>query len=207
MNSLGRGDAALQQAIAIGGVAARQAFPPLIFPTAGCRSLGGVCQINPASGNLLLQFSPPAGNTLTLQPTLSFNSTNVTTPSEIGNGWSHTFKRAITIQGSSTLRVAAGDGSQFFYSGTSWTNGFYAAVPGGTPVANSLSSPSRLVGPFTETRPDGWAYLYPSEGALQAIVNPAGNRWTVSYSAGGSPPRSPTRSIASRPLRTTSPEK
>ena len=187
-NALGRGDAALQQAIAIGGVASRQAFPPLIFPTAGCRSLGGVCQINPASGNLLLQVTPPAGNTLTLLPTLSFNSTNAASASEVGNGWSHTFKRHLAIAGSSNLEITAGDGSMFGYSSMNPTNGFYQPLVGNNPpVQNSLSSPQRLIGPFTETRPDGWAYYYPIEGGLQALINPAGNRWTVSYNTNAVP--------------------
>ena len=188
MNALGRGDAAIQQAIAIGGAASRQAFPPLIFPTAGCRSLGGVCQINPASGNLLLRVTPPAGNTLILLPTLSFNSTNAASASEVGNGWSHTFKRHLAIAGSSNLEITAGDGSMFGYSCMNPTNGFYQPLVGNNPpVQNSLSSPQRLIGPFTETRPDGWAYYYPIEGGLQALINPAGNRWTVSYNTNGVP--------------------
>ena len=76
----------------------------------------------------------------------------------------------------------------FGYSCMNPTNGFYQPLVGNNPpVQNSLSSPQRLIGPFTETRPDGWAYYYPIEGGLQALINPAGNRWTVSYNTNGVP--------------------
>jgi hypothetical protein len=70
-------------------------LPPLRFPFPGCQSLGGGCRIDPTSGNLLLQASPPASDVLTLPPILYYNSNNAAMASEIGNGWSHFFKRSV----------------------------------------------------------------------------------------------------------------
>ena len=67
-NRFGGGDAALDRGAAMVNVARGHAFPPLSFATGGCNSLGGRCTINPATGNLLLQASPPAGRRL-LHPT------------------------------------------------------------------------------------------------------------------------------------------
>ena len=34
-----------------------------------------------------------------MRPVLSYNSTNAATSSEVGNGWTHTFKRQVVLEG------------------------------------------------------------------------------------------------------------
>jgi hypothetical protein len=96
MTPAGGGQAALNRAAQITSVASSQTLPPLRFSTAGCASLGGSCTINPANGALLLQMAPPTSDAFTIVPVLSFNSTDVGTVSEVGNGWSHLFRRYVS---------------------------------------------------------------------------------------------------------------
>src|SRR5260370_18378119 len=114
-------------------IARGHALPPIKLPTGGCSSLGGNCLVNPSNGNLLLQAAPPAGDAFTFLPVLSYSSTNASTPSEIGNGWSQTFKRTLALAGSSTLNILRGAGRRFVYSGTSSINAFYVPTPGHPP--------------------------------------------------------------------------
>jgi len=106
LNGLGGGDDALYRAAAMPAVARRRALPALSFATGGCNSLGGHCVINPADGCLLLQLAPPAGDPFFIAPVLSYNSTNVATSSEVGNGWSHTFKRSVQLTAAGGLAPA-----------------------------------------------------------------------------------------------------
>jgi hypothetical protein len=95
-NRFGAGDGAVDRAAQMISLAAGYAFPPLKFPLGGCSSVNGGCGVYPATGELLLQASPPASDVLTLQPTLSYNSLNAVNASELGNGWSHVFKRYLS---------------------------------------------------------------------------------------------------------------
>jgi len=163
------------------GIARNQAIPPVSLPTGGCNSLGGGCLVNPSNGNLLLQTSPPAGDSFYVPPTLSFNSTNLT-PTEFGNGWTSVFSRSVVIGGSGAVEVQTGAGNTYFYSGTGWTNGFYPPSGGNLASPNSLFSAARNTGPFTETQSDGTLFQYSSGGPpsyLVSIQNVAGSRWTL----------------------------
>jgi hypothetical protein len=84
-NRFGAGDGAVDRAAQTISLAAGYAFPPLKFPLGGCSSVNGGCGVYPAS------------DVLTLQPTLSYNSANAANSSELGNGWSHVFKRYLSL--------------------------------------------------------------------------------------------------------------
>jgi len=183
LNGLGGGDDALYRAAAMPAVARSRALPALTFATGGCNSLGGYCVINPANGNLLLQLAPPAGDFFYVAPILSYNSTNASTASEIGNGWSHLFKRQVVIGGSGNPVVVTGAGQIFAYL-ANLAGGYYPPAPG---TINSLQGPAGFTS-FTETAPDGTKYQYGSAQSvpaalLKSIQNPAGSIWTVSYDA------------------------
>jgi len=183
LNGLGGGDDALYRAAAMPAVARRRALPALSFATGGCNSLSGNCVLNPANGNLLLQLGPPAGDPFYIPPVLSYNSSNASTASEIGNGWSHLFKRRIVIGGSGNPVVLTGAGQIFAYL-ANLAGGSYPPAPG---TINPLQGPAGFTS-FTETAPDGTKYQYGSAQSgpaalLQSIQNPAGSIWTVSYDA------------------------
>ncbi len=107
--AFGGGDNAVGRAAGMSSIASNRAISPLAFPTGGgCTSMGGGCVINTGTGNLLLQAAPPSGDAFTLPPILSYNSTNAATSSEIGNGWTHTFKRQVQIVSGTTPIVVIG---------------------------------------------------------------------------------------------------
>jgi len=137
----------------------------------------------PASGNLLLQASPPGGDAFTMPPLLAYNSTNSATASEVGNGWTHTFKRQVQIIGGTTPVVVTGNGQSYTYQAANPSSGGYVAPTSDTP--NSLMAQAGWHG-FTETQPDGTFYQYGSAagtgiGQLLYLHNPAGARWTLAY--------------------------
>jgi len=196
-NNFGGGDDALHRAAAMPGVARNRALPMLRLATGGCNSLGGHCVVNPANGNLLLQVAPPAGDSFYVPPVLSYNSTNATITSELGNGWLHTFKRAVAMVApapppgppppsgpTGNPNVITGAGQTYPYT--------RAATPGYQPpasasgVINSLDALTNYTG-FTEKAPDGTTYVYGSAATgpapLLSISNPAGATWTLSYDA------------------------
>ncbi len=169
-NRFGAGDLIFDRAAQAAGAGADKAFPTLTLPTSVCRSLGGTCQINPANGNLLLQFSTPASDVLTLSPVFSYCSTNATNTSEQGNGWSHTFKRNVVMlgpHGSFSPRipveptVTTGVGQEFAYTKNS--SGGYQ--PPASPAINSLQAPVGFA-TFTETQPNGTFFQYIQAGAF-----------------------------------------
>ena len=166
------------------GIARGQAIAPLSFGTGGCNSMGGNCLVNPANGNLLLQVAPPAGDSGYLAPVLSFSSTNVATVSEIGNGWTHTFKRQVVGGCPTVAQVYTGTGQVYAYGGPRGGNAYFTPGPGSTAV-NSLFAQSACAG-FTETQPDGTTFTYRGTGGglsgfLTKITNPAGAVWSMSY--------------------------
>src|SRR5262249_35850333 len=116
-----------------------------------------------------------------LPPILSYNSTNAAIASEFGNGWSSLFSRFVSLAGSFQLTVQTGAGNVYFYNANGWSSGFYPPLTLQLTSPNSLFSASRLVPPFIEPQPDGLQYQYTgtSPYPLQAIVNPAGARWTL----------------------------
>ena len=181
--NVGGGDNAARAA-AMTGIASNRAISPLAFPTGGgCSSLGGGCVINPATGNLLLHASPPAGDASTIPPILSYNSTNAATSSEIGNGWTHTFKRQVQIVGGQTPVVVTGNGQSYTYHAADPSSGGYQSPTSDTP--NTLEAQLGWGG-FTETQPDGTFFQYGSAagtgiGQLQYIQNAAGARGSMTY--------------------------
>jgi YD repeat-containing protein len=197
-NRLGGGPPAVSRAIAMVGVANAKAFPVINFSNGGADPTKAGSQLNPVNGNLFLQISPPRGDQFTLLPVLSYCSTNASTSSEIGNGWSHTFKRTVQLVNGTTPQVITGAGQVYTYTGVSG-GGFQ--IPTSNTV-NSLSATSGWAS-FTETQPDGTFFQYGpvSNGfaPLLYIQNPAGARWTVAYDSS-----SRVQSITDPYLRKTS---
>ncbi len=156
------------------------------FRTGGCGSLGGGCTFNPFSGNLLLPISPPTGDAAFLPPVLSYNSTNGSSSTEVGNGWTHTFRRQILTAGEGDINLITGEGQTIYYTVNIFTGGWCipATGPGGIAAVNALYSQPHFAG-FTETAPDGTVYQYGAAafgpGPLLSIQNAAGAVWSVTY--------------------------
>jgi hypothetical protein len=118
-NNFGGGDDALHRAAAMPGIARSRALPMLRLSTGGCSSVGGHCVVNPATGNLLLQIAPPAGDWFYLSPVLSCNSTYASTSSEFGNGWSSLFSRSVILSRSFQLTLQSGARNVYYYNASS----------------------------------------------------------------------------------------
>ncbi|HKI42619.1 MAG TPA: hypothetical protein VKA66_20105, partial [Mycobacterium sp.] len=117
------------------GIARGRALPAVVFSPGGCSSLGGRCAINPATGNLLLSVSPPAGDSCFVPPVLYYSSTNASTATAIGNGWMHTFNRHVQVDNGITPAVITGTSASYTYSfsfpsGYRPTNGAINALTG-----------------------------------------------------------------------------
>ena len=177
----GGGDDALNRAAAMTGIARSRALPAVVFSPGGCSTLSGKCAINPATGNLLLSVSPPAGDSCYVPPILYYSSSNASTSNEIGNGWMHTFNRHVRVDGGLTPAVITGTGASYTYelnfpSGYKPTNGAINALTG-----------NQTTKIFSEIAPDGTVYHYgpPPLGSqiayMVSIQNPAGALWSMTY--------------------------
>ena len=111
--AFGGGDNAVGRAAGMSSIASNRAIPRSRSPPAAVPPWVAAAS-QPASGNLLLQVAPPAA-TPYLPPVLSYNSTNASTSSEIGNGWTHTFKRQVQIVGGTNPAVVTGKGQSYTY--------------------------------------------------------------------------------------------
>ena len=87
---------------------------------------------------------------------LALNSTNVSTSSEIGNGWTHTLRRQIVTGGVFHVQVLTGTGQDYLYSGRPPS---YQVPAPSSGAVNSLFAQSNYAG-FTETQPDGTVFTY-----------------------------------------------
>ena len=146
-----------------------------------CESFADSPQINPQTGGLAAQTGGPTAGGLDPSPILTYNSAAASAATEVGNGWTHDFKRRVATSGVSNATVVTGTGNDFAYAFDVAGRVFY--IPSG-PAQNSL----QVFGSgFLETRPDGGQYVYNSGGTLLYLRNPAGARWTMAYDAGGRP--------------------
>ena len=166
------------------GIASGRGLAMPSLTTGGCGSIGSGCVYNPSSGNLMLHLSPPAGDSSYVPPVMAYNSTNASASSEVGNGWSHSFRRQVEVGGSgSPIVVTTGAGQNYTYTTSQPLGGQYTPAAGSGAV-NSLFA-ARPFFSATETAPDGTVYNYGSATGgllrLQSIQNPAGALWTVSY--------------------------
>ena len=176
VNRLGGGNDAIQGAAGMVNIAASSTLSPV-------QQAGGGGLLNTANGNLMLQLSPPAGDASYIPPVLVYNSTNATTSSEIGNGWSHIFKRQVQLIGGTNPAVITGAGQQIPYTGES-AGGYQAPMANASAVNSLFAEP--FFAAFYETAPDGTTYVYgsPSAGSLatlSSVQSPAGASWTVTY--------------------------
>ena len=181
---IGGGSIGIARAAAMPGVASNQAIPPLTYAVGGCNSMGGSCVINPLNPSVYMQASPPAGDLFYVVPVLSYSNANFPALTEVGAGWTHTFRRQVLLSGNNPT-VVTGSGQQYAYTGVRGGGGF--ATPN-SPAVNSLQSTSGFSS-FTETQPDGTLFQYaaPSSGvsSLVYMQNPSGARWTVTYDSNG----------------------
>ena len=138
-------------------------------------------EVNAQTGGLAVQAGGPTAGGYDPNPILTYNSAAASTATEVGNGWTHDFKRRVATSGVSNATVVTGTGNDFAYAFDVAGRVFY--IPSG-PAQNSL----QVFGTgFLETRPDGGQYVYNSGGTLLYLRNPSGARWTMAYDGGGRP--------------------
>ena len=121
-----------------------------------------------------MQILPPASDAFTILPALSFNSTNVGTVSEVGNGWSHLFRRYV----SAVVPPPPGPGPPppgpagppTVVTGAGQNYSYAATITGGyqTPTSNAVNSlhAGAEWSSFTETQPDGTFFQYGASGGV-----------------------------------------
>src|SRR5439155_22764428 len=129
------------------------------------------------TGNLRAQLHPPCGGPADPRLLFTYNSELAGTTAEFGNGWNNNFKRSATEVSSTAANGKTGTGITYSYTSKDATTGYY--TPPGE-AKNSLKQEAN--GTFTETQPDGTGYRYDTTGKLQYVSNPAGGRWSLSYS-------------------------
>src|SRR5439155_2504626 len=177
------GTDALDQALATIDHVRQAAWAPLRAQEGGGPTelveLGGFVKfrVMTNTGNLRVQFRPPAAGPADPRPLFTYNSDG-SSGGEFGNGWNNSFKRSVTEVDATSATVNAGTGQSFAYTSKDAGTGYY--TPPGT-AKNALQKDS---GGWTETQPDGTAFRYDTTGKLQYVKNPAGARWSLTYSAG-----------------------
>ena len=131
-----------------------------------------------------------AGLTVYVPPSLSYNSLNSGTGTEIGNGWSHTFRRSVVGGRLVVAVVTWGSGQSYTYQAMRGTGGAFLIPAPGSAAVNSLFASTGFT-TYIETQPDGTAFKYlgpgssPSTGPLVSITNPAGSIWTITQGSVG----------------------
>ena len=176
LNRFGGGDDALYRAAAMPAVASRRPCRLLSVSTGGCNSLGGNCVINPANGNLLLQLAPPAGDPfyIAARAFLQQPATRTTSPGGGQRLEPHVQAQgAVVPAGAAARPLAAWARAQPRLSSPAparltATPAMRAAAtrrpPPGSGAINSLYALPSFAG-FTETAPDGTAYVYGAAAA------------------------------------------
>ena len=176
--ALSYGDAVLDRVSAFVAATRQNALQSLLTAEQSPVSLGACARFNVTNtqaGRLLLQFGIPAAGSADPQPLFSYNSANAGTSSEFGSGWTNAYKRSVTATSGSAANVVTGTGATQQFSGLVGGSGYYLPPP------ESRNSLSKDANGWTEQQPDGTAYRYNTSGVLQYVANPAGGRWTVSY--------------------------
>jgi hypothetical protein len=172
----GTGDA-LDSFASLPTICCKQA-PPIGVPI-GKTPLAPHIRVNPATGNLVIQWAPPAAATLDAVPLSTYNSDSPST-SVYGAGYTNFYNRSATIQGTSFITVNAGDGTSYAYGPRNFTTNYLTPPPG---ASNTLFWD---LGPIIETQPDGTQYIYGGTGNprfLTGIKAPNGSTWTVNRDA------------------------
>ena len=135
--------------------------------------------IDPATGNLIEQYSTPAGGPLDPVVLLSYNRAYRGNSDEYPDGWTSSFKRRIDNSASPDVDVISGSGTAYRYESG-----------GGTAYTAPEQAVNWLVGDgsggWIETQPDGLKYYYDSTGKLTKLANHVGKVWTLTYTAGAS---------------------
>jgi|GEM_PF-5095581 len=157
--------------------------PPLGVPLGGGGPFISRAQVNPANGNLVIQWWPPPTHVMEPAPIMTYNSDSPAA-SPYGAGNFNLFNRTVTNVTGSSATVTGGDGTQWVYTNRNTLTGQYTPPPG---TANTLQY-GGSGGPITETQPDGTIYTYMiSNGPwkLTSIFRPNGGTWGISRNAAG----------------------
>jgi hypothetical protein len=107
-------------------------YAPPLQPAPGCHGPLHTCgQINPAAGNLAVQFSPPASAPADPQTVFTYNS-NAPAASELGTGWYGTFGRKVTSVDNFQMScdITTGDGNVYHYTAYNSTTGYWTPAAG-----------------------------------------------------------------------------
>jgi YD repeat-containing protein len=130
--------------------------------------------IDPARGNLIEQYTLPAGGPLDPVVVLSYNIAYRGNTDGYPDGWTSNFNRRIDNAASPDVDVISGSGMAYRY-----TNAAGSAYTAPDQAVNWLVDDG--AGGWIETQPDGLKYYYNSSGKLTKIVNHLGKVWTMSY--------------------------
>ena len=142
-----------------------------------CAVNGSSVRVDPFTFFLSLNWSPPSGSPADFPLVYTYKSdTSGTT--ELGSRWSGTYHRfAESIVGMSPAPLNVNTPIYLYSYGNNGTQ--YTNNP---PVQNTLVG-STTVG-WTETQPNGTAFVYDTTGVLRSIRNRAGIRWTLTWDSG-----------------------
>ena len=146
-----------------------------IVPVAGsCLIDGSSARLNVLNDFFTFRWAPPSGSPADFPLSYTFNSfsTGVT---ELGKGWAatyHRFAEPVTTINPPPISVNTPIWVPVWgNNGTSYSAG---APNQNTLVGNSTTG-------WTETQPNGTAFVYDGTGVLRTIRNRAGVRWTVTW--------------------------
>ena len=132
-------------------------------------------RVNLANSNILAKIGPPAAGPYDPQISLYFNSLLAETPTLYGS-WNLSLSRNIsTTDNPSSVVLTEPTGRGYTYSGVSGATGTYQTPYG---AANALA---KTVAGWTETQPNGFAFLYDTDGLLINMQTATGATWTLSY--------------------------
>ena len=138
--------------------------------------IDGPALLDYSTGSLQVSVGPPSAAPLDALPLLTFNS-RVTLISDFGRGVTDRYSVKVTSVDANTadLTTASGEVLRYRYKDGS---GVYKP-PGG--VSSKLVKNGD--GTWTEFQANGDKLQYTSAGVLDYLANPAGSRWTATYSS------------------------
>ncbi|MEX0937775.1 MAG: RHS repeat-associated core domain-containing protein [Pirellulales bacterium] len=142
---------------------------------------GSPASVDFRTGSLVLQSAPPRTGLFDPTPIFTYNSRGASDDGSdygYGAGWGMQFSRKVEEPSSATARVITGN---------RWIRSYVAKDINGVywPASGVVNSLKEVSGKLVETTPEGMAYHYQSttssDGLLESIRTPAGDRWTLTY--------------------------
>src|SRR5690606_24143535 len=121
-----------------------------------CQVTGAACQVNPASGNVIVQYQLPSAGKFDPMSVLTYNSKS-NQQGAFGTGWNTLLQPRVVELSENVAVIRKGTGTNWTYTNPD-ANGLYVPPPG----ARDELVKDPILATWTETQPNGLKFHYGS---------------------------------------------